>query len=307
MMNTDELTKKILLLLEKFQRRYKKECDHKNTTDCLLVHSNKIMNFIQNNLPIHFILPAFPAKSPNTKKTEGPHPDLGERLSLIFLNALCNQIKEIYSAGASICICSDGRVFSDLVNVSDEKVNVYSAGIKKIISDEALVFLHTFDLDDYYQLLSNDERRKRLSIEYAENIESLKNRLHTEEFSKRLFNGMHRFVFEDYCALFNEYSKNKLKKVSKKITYQLIQRSNAWSRLLSERFPHSVRLSIHPQHCGSEKLGIMLLSSDQVWATPWHRVVLKSQDVIRLVSKQDAIALGATRILQNNMFSHYEA
>lgn len=51
----------------------------------------------------------------------------------------------------------------------------------------------------------------------------------------------------------------------------MIQRSNAWSRLLERTFPDSVRLSIHPQFRVSAKIGVRLVDSADAWLTPGTR------------------------------------
>ena len=68
---------------------------------------------VQNNEQIHMVLPAFPWKSVNkVEKVLGPLPDLGEELGIARLNALCNDINEIYEHGAEILITSDGLVYN---------------------------------------------------------------------------------------------------------------------------------------------------------------------------------------------------
>ncbi|WP_274865877.1 L-tyrosine/L-tryptophan isonitrile synthase family protein, partial [Serratia marcescens] len=52
----------------------------------------RIRAFIENDQRIEFVLPAFPTKSPNANKVIGAVPDMAERLSLIFLNSLCQRI-----------------------------------------------------------------------------------------------------------------------------------------------------------------------------------------------------------------------
>jgi pyoverdine/dityrosine biosynthesis protein Dit1 len=58
-------------------------------------------------------------------------------------------------------------------------------------------------------------------------------------------------------------------------------------------FPKAIRLSIHPQPCGSEKLGIQFLPATNCWATPWHNVLLKNKHHWQLIKRIDAEQLGA--------------
>ena len=79
------------------------------------------------------MLPAFPTKSPNPNKVLGTLPDMAERLSLSFLNHLCQRIQLHYAPGMRILICSDGHVFGDLIRVADPAIDAYQAHIEQLI------------------------------------------------------------------------------------------------------------------------------------------------------------------------------
>ena len=85
----------------------------------------------------------------------------------------------------------------------------------------------------------------------------------------------------------------------------MIQRSNAWSNYLEIKFPDAVRLSIHPQSCGSKKIGIMLLACDNIWATPWHRIAVLQGEKHVLMKRVEAEKIGAKPVYINDRFSHY--
>ncbi|MBA4696046.1 MAG: L-tyrosine/L-tryptophan isonitrile synthase family protein [Legionella sp.] len=273
--------------------RYRENCPGISCQYCQEPHRQKIQASIQKQEAITLILPAFPAKSANREKTISAKPDLGERLSLVRLNAICQQISAIYPIGVKLYLCSDGRVFNDLVLVNDEEVNLYQQGIKAIIKQEKLTFLKTFALDEIYPNATYNEMRKQLMMTHGEALEILKQRLKPQTPERYQFDGIHRFIFEDQRALRTDLSKNKLRKLTKLITYEVVRRSNAWSRLLAAEFPSSVRLSIHPQPCGSDKLGIQFLPANNRWATPWHNVLLKKGNNCQFVKRSEAEALGA--------------
>ena len=258
-------------------------------------HLNLIRQAIRTNKPLHMILPAFPAKSPNSQKTLGHLPDYGEVLALTRLNDLCHEIETIYPQGAYLTICSDGRVFNDLVEVSDSHVNAYTHGVRNIIDSYQLTKLDTFSLEDVCPKASDfSEMRKWLVENYASSLESLRERNQSSQEFKFLFNGIHRFLVEDQVVLHPEISKNKLRERAKGLSYSVIQRSNAWSEVLEEAFPDSVRLSIHPQAASSKKLGIRLLDSNDIWRTPWHSVPLFDGVSYKLVSRKEAESSGAS-------------
>lgn len=234
----------------------------------------KIAEFIEKNEAIHMVLPAFPAKSPNPRKTVSSRPDYGEVLALKRLQTLCENIGEIYEPGALITICSDGRVFSDVVQVSDGSVDVYGREIREIIDGHGLKNLATFSLDDVFSAHNYDFMRARLVAEFAETLESLQSRVKTDFEAKALFNGIHRFMFEDQLALYPEATRNSSREKAKHLAYEVIRRSNAWSKLVERKFPEALRLSIHPQSVRSTKIGIRLLPSNDLWRTPWHSVTV---------------------------------
>lgn len=81
-----------------------------------------IATFIEKKEPVCMVLPAFPFKSPNSQdKVMGVLPDLGEELALQHLNALCQNVGQVYEPGAEVHITSDGLVYNGiwaLINIS---------------------------------------------------------------------------------------------------------------------------------------------------------------------------------------------
>ena len=121
-----------------------------------------------------------------------------------------------------------------------------------------------------------------------------------------MYRGMTRFLKEDALKPSQTKSKTQIQKEAKAKSYQVIHRSNAWSELIEKQFPDAIRLSIHPQVCGSKKLGIRLIS-DESWMTPWHGVAVEFKDGIALLKNHEAISLGANLIRDaKGRASHYE-
>ena len=238
------------------------------------IHYLKISAFVSACLPIHFVLPAFPAKSANEKKTFTQLPDYGEVLGLERMNNLCRAISRIYPLGARMTICADGRVFGDLVHVSDAAIDVYGAEIEKIIRERGLVHLNTFNLENVFSCVDYSMMRARLTKEFAEPLAELRERVRSESDTRELFNGIHRFILEDQLVLNPEISRSQNRLMAKALAYEVIQRSNAWSRVVEKYFPESVRLSIHPQAPSAAKIGVRLVESNHAWRTPWHSVAV---------------------------------
>lgn len=267
----------------------------------------KLNDLIRLNQELLFILPAFPAKSPSPAKTSGISPDMGEVIALKELNEMCSRISTLYPPGARLLICSDGRVFSDIVGVSDETIDHYSSEIDSIIREFRLIHLSTFSMDDLYRDLKGDDLRAKLLEEFGRPIEEVKNLVITDDNYRNLFNGIHRFLLEDKRELSKGKSRSQLEKETKENTYELLRRSDAWSALLKHHFADELRLSIHPYPLGHEKFGIKMVNSSSKWATPWHNVAVKIEDRFELMHMQEALKLNVGQKLYKDRYVYFEA
>jgi pyoverdine/dityrosine biosynthesis protein Dit1 len=197
-------------------------------------------------------------------------------------------------------------VFSDLVGVTDEAVTRYREELKVIIRQSGTSDIEIFDLDDVFPVNDYGLMREELLVCYAEPLSVLQQRTREKESDRDLFNGIHRFVFEDMLShAGSERSRNEIRNLSKAVAYRVIQRSNAWSKLIAQRFPGSLRLSIHPQPRVTEKIGIYLVPTSNPWGTPWHTVALEDRDGYRLVKRADAEEQDAVLVYRNGRPSHF--
>lgn len=281
---------------------------------CLAPHLSKVVTAVEQNIPVTFVLPAFPGKSPNTAKVLGHLPDLAERESLEFLQQLCERIQQIYAPGAAMILCSDGRVFSDIVGMREEDVSAYQREISAMIRELGLTKLSTFNLDEIYEDVNFDQMRTHLMENFGASLESLQMKVRRgglegcareDADAHRMYLGITRFLVEDASHPGQTQSRTAIQKDCKVRAYEVIRRSNAWSELVAERFPDAVRLSIHPQTCGSAKLGIMLLKAGS-WMTPWHGVAVKFGENTVLLKRAKAEALGARMVQSSGRPSHFE-
>ncbi len=291
-----------------FARRRLLETDHEPCPTCRAVQRPVVERFLEAGAPIHFVLPAFPAKSPNPHATLGPLPDLGEELALTALQDLCDEITQIYPPGARVTLCSDGRVFADIVGITDKNVSDYSDGIKRLLTELGTDAIDTFGLDDVLGDKGSDypAARAHLDAHYADSLESVRARASERPSEKALFNGMHRFVFEDLVGTRPGESRTQLRREAKEVAYQVIQRSHAWSRVVAECFPAALRLSIHPQPAHGTKIGITLTRAVDNWITPWHGVIVLDDDGYLLMKRDAAEKAGATLVERRGRASHYE-
>lgn len=312
----NKLAKEILKKIFQYRRTPNgpKNCDM-TCAHCQSPHLPNILAAIESGKPVRFVLPAFPGKSPNLSKVLGTLPDMAEKLALLFLNELCEGIKEIHAPGAQMILCSDGRVFSDIVGMRETDVTDYQDELDHMIQDLGLKNISTFNLDELAQGNDFTEVRQLLMKEFGSPLEILKEKVlrgskpeaHSQDVeAHRMYLGITRFLVEDSTFPGQTKSRTAIQKECKVKSYEVIRRSNAWSELVAEQFPEAVRLSIHPQTCGSKKLGLRLIGTES-WMTPWHGVAVKKNEEFILLKRAEAESLGAKLVRSaDGRASHYE-
>jgi pyoverdine/dityrosine biosynthesis protein Dit1 len=273
--------------------------------DCFAPHLDTVGRYVAAGKPVHFVIPAFPAKSRNRRKTVGRLPDLGEYLALESIQGFCEQVSAVYAPGAVVTICSDGHVFSDALGIDDKHVDDYGAELLRMIRAIGGGAIGLYALRDAMPGLTADQRRARLLDEYAESVDEIRNAVRSRPRDRRMFNGIHRFVTEDHAVLMAELSATQRRNRAKLTAYEVVRRSRAWSRVVEEVFPGAVRLSIHPQNHHDTKIGFHLLRATDSWLTPWHGVVLDDGLRQMLVKRAQAERLGAHLVWRNSRPSHF--
>lgn len=310
-----KLAKEILKTILQFRRSPSNSTCNLTCHSCQSLHLSKVASAIKEAKPITFVLPAFPGKSPNLSKVLGPLPDMAEELALQFLEQLCEEIKGIYAPGAQIIICSDGRVFSDIVGMRETDVTDYQHELEKMIHEFGLKHISLFNLDELCGGEDFIQVRHELVENFGVPLAVLKEKvlrgskalsLPEEEEAHRVYCGITRFLVEDSTFPGQTKSRSAIQKECRVKAYEVIRRSNAWSELIAQRFPEAVRLSIHPQTCGSKKIGIRLIATE-TWMTPWHGVAVKANDEFTLLKRIEAEALGAQLVFADSgRPSHFE-
>ncbi|KLU15458.1 MULTISPECIES: L-tyrosine isonitrile synthase [Xenorhabdus] len=310
-LDIEEVSDKILHELLQYRRRfpeseYTLQDEEKKVSE---VQLPRIRAFVEQGKPIECILPAFPTKSPNPRKVLGKMPDMAEKLSLIFLNSLCQRIQLYYPPGANIVICSDGHVFSDLILVDDDTITHYQLEIEKLLHELGATHLSVFNLGNVESLTQYtndyDQLRELLVSRYASSIEEIKEELKKTEEGVQLYRAITRFLYED--SLLPEYtgSKNALQKDARQRSAGVIQRSWAWGNLLAEQFPLAIRLSIHPQPVDSIKIGIHMMPTRDDWLTPWHGVAANINGQFVLMKSDEVKKMNGKLIEIRGVPSHY--
>ena len=261
-----EVARNIVGIMARFRRMAEGAlCVNKRCERCESPHVERAAAAVREGRPVDFVLPGFPAKSPNPRKVLGILPDEAELQALRFLEELCERATEFHPPGARVIICSDGRVFGDYVGIPDPHITAYQDQLAVML--RAFRNLTAYNLDDKWPGLGFDSMRERLNEQYADSDDQVRTSVSTDENAKRLYLGISRFLFEDQKGNTDE-SNRTIQRRAKQRAYGVIQRSKAWGTLVSEEFPAAVRLSIHPQPCGSSKLGIRLGRTPDAWLTP---------------------------------------
>ncbi|MET7483880.1 isocyanide synthase family protein [Streptomyces sp. NPDC005538] len=251
----------------------------------------RITAFVREGAPVALTLPGFPCKSPNPAKVLGHLPDMGERLSLTFLDTLCTEIGRIYPPGARMVICSDGHVFGDLIGVPDEHIDAYADELRLLISRWGLERLSVFDLRDLLGDLPHHAKRAHVHDHHAPALDALRAETRADGHALALYRGITRFLVEDTADWTG--TRSALQRACRQRAYGVIQRSRAWGDLIAEHHPRAVRLSIHPQPVGAPKFGISLLDAPDAWTTPWHSAALRRPDgTWTLAPRSEAARLG---------------
>ncbi|KAF1919205.1 Pyoverdine/dityrosine biosynthesis protein-domain-containing protein [Ampelomyces quisqualis] len=260
----------------------------------------RVANFIVRNERIQMALPAFPCKSPSSRKVGGAAPDMAERIALRTLHQFAKEVKAIYSPGVTIWIVSDGHVFSDCIGVDDEVVSKYdkdllatyqsmftSAEDHECVRFRGLTELFFSNEDaqayfdpDWIDLFNIDHpihSKRAADVELARRIMMLGFQSSKEHFRKliaeqhpptlSLYRGQARFMQDDLSdPKFLAMSTKQKKKLSFLVAAEMIARNQAYSNLLELLLPNFVRLSIHAHSNRGPKFGICLLPRSQVHA-----------------------------------------
>lgn len=277
-------------------------CEH-----CRAAQRDKIDGHVRAGRAIPMLLPAFPAKSPNPDKVLGHLPDLAEELSVAFLEALCVRVGEVHPPGAHLIICSDGRVFNDLVRIPDEHVSAYQRGMSDVLGRLGTAHISLYSLDDVFPGAEPVGMRRKLWADHAPDLEALRDEVRGGGPMLGLYRGITRFLYEDAKIPGFRGSNATLQRESRRRAYEVIGRSQAWGNLLAAIHPDAVRLSIHPQPCGHEKFGIFLQDAgdEDRWLTPWHAVAVEDRGRFRLMKHRAAKEAGGRLVLRDGRPSHY--
>lgn len=208
-------------------------------------------------------------------------------------------MEAIHPAGCQLTIVSDGRVFADIIGVPDPVVNSYHTELRSMLGPH----IGVQRLDDFISG-SPDTIREQLVQQYSQPLPELHQRLKAEPDLLQHYLGLVRFMHED--RIWNaEQSKSSIQRECKQIALQMLQRAEAYSALIRERFPDHVRLTIHPTS-NVEKFSINIISGVDNWGTPWHNTVFQRADgTYALIKRREADQHGAVLVAEHGRSSYF--
>lgn len=294
---------------------HRRSINTKEPSEALKVFSSiwqdKLKPYIEANKPIEMMIAAFPFKSLSRLKCASEHADMAEISCIQYLNQVLDDIKSVYPSGGKLHIFSDGYIFSGIEgNPSNEIASLYAQELKEIVKQhgnpDSIKLITLSDLFDN----NVDTARENIFKDHGQSIETIRERIKADTILCNDFCGIKRFVYEELRGIpkYSELSKNKADELAKKLAYQTVQASEAWTTFLKFKMPISIRLSCHPQNYDSpSKIGIYLGKGKDNWLTPWMGVAVKVDDKYILAQNSQAQNLGLKLIYNDKGYpSHYE-
>lgn len=304
--SNDTIADRIMDELLRWRRRPDRRDDHASVRHH---HLPRLQKAIDSAGPLTFVLPAFPAKSPNPRKVLGTVPDTAERIALTFLNDLCQWIAQHYEPGARILLCADGHVFADAIRVADATVAQYQVQLCELVRDIAPSCIQVVNLHDALPPecagIGFEPARAYLMKHYGRPADVTRAELMSDEIGRSHYRAVTRFMFEDGLTPDYNGSRNALQVDSRQRAIEVIRRSQAWGNLLDNTYPGALRLSIHPQAPDSPKFGIHLSDCADTWLTPWHAVAVEVGGEFKLMKRHDAERAGGRLVHIDGSPSHF--
>ncbi|WP_281560784.1 L-tyrosine/L-tryptophan isonitrile synthase family protein [Thalassomonas sp. RHCl1] len=250
--------------------------------DALLL--KQLHYFIEQDLPLEFILPGFPCKSPNdVDKSFSTMPDYGEVRAIQRLDEFCLRLNEIYPQGSRVTILSDGTTFSDIVCVAEENKEAYKSALRSLTVTENIAWADLSALLESSKnnaaALSSPAKRKALVNLVASGpraFEKFVNKVKGDSEQARVHDKLCSYLYHDiHLERFSEGDRDSyLESISEK-AYQMMYRGRALSHGIEQAFPHHIRLSVHQYDNAGPKYTFALTDHQQKSISPWHTVPVR--------------------------------
>ena len=256
------------------QRHNKKDSNFSGKENLAL----KIQSFLERDTPISMIIIGFPSKSTNTEsKVMSSKFDMGDFFGLLTCDYMCREIEKVHSKGAMLTIYSDGRLYNDILGISDEVFNTYQNSLQRFIA----LFNPRLRLGDSQKITDAlDGQDSDIDEHTLTDIKIfLKEELNCKHHKDRLKEKYPKMGFKKSIKHEQNDLGRNIAKISAQFSKGVQSATNNYSGLL--------RLSVHPHENIDEKCGISLVYESM--GTPWHRtpVLGDSDHGLMLIKRKD--------------------
>lgn len=267
------------------------------------VLAQQLSSFIAQRAKVKFVLPGFPCKSPNTQdKSFSCYPDYGEVIAIERLQALCDDIKDLYQEGAELVIVSDGTTFSDLVHVEETTREQYNARLKNLTVTHDIQWANLEDLigPEEYAGGNNDKIRKQLLKVVNKGSRSFENfikAIRSDPEQAAVHDKLCSYLYHDIALeAFSSGDRDAYLDTIADKAYHMMYRGRALSKRIEARYPEHIRLSVHQYDNAGPKFTFSLCEDTHNVRAPWHTVpVLRADASFTLlphsIAKQTPVAL----------------
>ncbi len=269
-----------------------------------LVLIDKIASFVDQSKPIDFVMLGFPMKSPNDRdKVLGKLPDKAEEVTFDNFSLFGEKIKSIYQPGINLNVVSDGYIFSDIMEVSDNTVAEYEERSMDMAKGSPVVW---HDINSFYSNGSIETKRQKTIEQFGITPDELERRILMDPDVNHLYRGMIKFLTLD-LAIKNFPSNEQLHKAAKRLAREMMFRNEAYSKLVQSEFSSNIRLSMHPSINNGTKYSFQLIPSKLAWTSPWHCALLITKDnEYATIHKKDALKNNFELVYKNSQPYYFQ-
>lgn len=266
-----------------------------------------INHFTSDKLPVKLIILAFPGKSINEDSVISKDLDLGDIIALTTLQNLCKEINHKYSPGCVLTIVHDGHFFYRTGCMRPfEELESYINQLQEVTDDTCICHK---TIKDYLSGESYDTLLDKFISTYCPSREYLRSLVISDQATCSKFLAECLFVKNEFSFIYSQLNNScEKKKRIKELAYQLLSYESGLQKLVLEKHPQDLRLSIHIQNTyASKKFYIKLIPNCVNLSTPWFNTLVKdSNELTMLIKKKAALNNGYT-LSDLNGYKYYKA
>lgn len=230
---------------------------------------NKIEYFVNNNIPVHIIIPSLPHKKQNPITTGHTIDfiDLGDYLCFLQLKNIILSIERVYKYGARITILPDGIALAHLFARNDI-AGIKSYSKKLIYVRDQLGLKNNIDFKDLNDLLSDEPKFNTVKIKMKDNLFDLIENNNSVAMGMKilqkamLFNLPYDHSISEHISImnmsFDAIPKN-LKDQLQNAAFEYASLLLAMRKLdvIKKTFPNAIRASVHSKATASLPLNLI--------------------------------------------------